>query len=80
MITAAAATQDQMGGLTLGADYYLPRPFDFQVLVARIGAPSAESAHLTCPEGVRCLGTAARVRGPDRLGREAPGAGMGRVR
>jgi DNA-binding response OmpR family regulator len=38
MLTAAAAMQDQVDGLTLGADDYLPKPFDFPVLLARIGA------------------------------------------
>jgi DNA-binding response OmpR family regulator len=38
MLTAAAATEDVVAGLGLGADDYLPKPFDFPVLVARIGA------------------------------------------
>jgi len=38
MLTAAAAVEDLVGGLSLGADDYLPKPFDFAVLVARIGA------------------------------------------
>jgi DNA-binding response OmpR family regulator len=38
MLTAAAAMQDQVDGLTLGADDYLSKPFDFPVLAARIGA------------------------------------------
>jgi len=38
MLTAAAATGDLVDGLSLGADDYLPKPFDFAVLVARIGA------------------------------------------
>ncbi len=38
MLTAAATTDDLIGGLGLGADDYLPKPFDFPVLVARIGA------------------------------------------
>jgi DNA-binding response OmpR family regulator len=38
MLTAAAAMQDQVDGLTLGADDYLSKPFDFPVLVARISA------------------------------------------
>jgi len=38
MLTAAAAMQDQVDGLGLGADDYLPKPFDFPVLIARIGA------------------------------------------
>jgi len=38
MLTAAAANADLVEGLGLGADDYLPKPFDFAVLVARIGA------------------------------------------
>jgi DNA-binding response OmpR family regulator len=38
MLTAAAATEDTVHGLGLGADDYLAKPFDFPVLVARIGA------------------------------------------
>jgi DNA-binding response OmpR family regulator len=38
MLTAAATTEDLVDGLGLGADDYLPKPFDFPVLVARIGA------------------------------------------
>jgi DNA-binding response OmpR family regulator len=38
MLTAAAATEDLVDGLGLGADDYLAKPFDFPVLVARIGA------------------------------------------
>jgi DNA-binding response OmpR family regulator len=38
MLTAAAASGDLVAGLGLGADDYLAKPFDFPVLVARIGA------------------------------------------
>ena len=38
MLTAAAMVEDLVGGLGLGADDYLSKPFDFPVLVARIGA------------------------------------------
>jgi DNA-binding response OmpR family regulator len=38
MLTAAATNDDLVGGLGLGADDYLPKPFDFPVLIARIGA------------------------------------------
>jgi len=38
MLTAAATMDDLVGGLALGADDYLPKPFDFPVLVARVGA------------------------------------------
>jgi DNA-binding response OmpR family regulator len=38
MLTAASSNDDLIGGLGLGADDYLPKPFDFPVLVARIAA------------------------------------------
>ena len=38
MLTAAAGVDDLVGGIGLGADDYLPKPFDFPVLVARIEA------------------------------------------
>ena len=38
MLTAAATNDDLVQGLGLGADDYLAKPFDFPVLVARIGA------------------------------------------
>jgi DNA-binding response OmpR family regulator len=38
MLTAAAAIGDRVEGLNLGADDYLPKPFAFEELVARIYA------------------------------------------
>src|SRR4051794_10585455 len=38
MLTAARSTDDLVEGLALGADDYLPKPFRFAELVARIGA------------------------------------------
>lgn len=38
MLTAAAAVSDRVDGLALGADDYLPKPFDFAELVARVRA------------------------------------------
>ncbi len=38
MLTGATETEDLVHGLGLGADDYLTKPFDFPVLVARIGA------------------------------------------
>jgi DNA-binding response OmpR family regulator len=38
MLTAAGTMDDLVGGLELGADDYLSKPFDLPVLIARIGA------------------------------------------
>jgi DNA-binding response OmpR family regulator len=38
MLTAAATIEDRVGGLDLGADDYVPKPFAFVELVARIRA------------------------------------------
>jgi DNA-binding response OmpR family regulator len=38
MLTAARSVRDRVDGLGLGADDYLPKPFDFTELVARIQA------------------------------------------
>jgi len=52
MLTAAAANEDIVDGLGLGADDYLPKPFDFPVLVARIVA-LARRAHPAVPPVLR---------------------------
>jgi DNA-binding response OmpR family regulator len=57
MLTAAAEAEDLVNGLGLGADDYLPKPFDFGVLIARIGAlirraqPAIPPALLPVPGG-----------------------------
>ncbi len=38
MLTAAASIEDLVDGLGLGADDYLPKPFAFAELVARLRA------------------------------------------
>jgi two-component system, OmpR family, response regulator VanR len=38
MLTAAAAVEDLVDGLALGADDYMPKPFEFAELVARVRA------------------------------------------
>jgi DNA-binding response OmpR family regulator len=38
MLTAASSVKDRVDGLGLGADDYLPKPFDFTELVARVQA------------------------------------------
>jgi DNA-binding response OmpR family regulator len=40
MLTAAGDVEDRVGGLELGADDYLPKPFAFAELVARVRALS----------------------------------------
>jgi DNA-binding response OmpR family regulator len=38
MLTASGSIEDRVGGLSLGADDYLPKPFAFAELVARVRA------------------------------------------
>jgi DNA-binding response OmpR family regulator len=38
MLTAAGSVKDRVEGLGLGADDYLPKPFDFSEMVARVQA------------------------------------------
>ncbi|MEU0835703.1 response regulator transcription factor [Streptomyces sp. NPDC056231] len=52
MLTAASTAENLVDGLSLGADDYLPKPFDFPVLVARIGA-LARRAHPAVPPVLR---------------------------
>jgi DNA-binding response OmpR family regulator len=44
MLTAASTVADRVDGLGLGADDYLPKPFDFTELIARIRALARRSA------------------------------------
>jgi DNA-binding response OmpR family regulator len=44
MLTAAGTISDRVGGLELGADDYLPKPFDFAELVARVRALGRRTA------------------------------------
>jgi DNA-binding response OmpR family regulator len=63
MLTAASTVADRVDGLSLGADDYLPKPFDFAELIARIRAlarrpavavpPVLESSELAVDPGRR---------------------------
>jgi DNA-binding response OmpR family regulator len=76
MLTAAATTEDLVDGLSLGADDYLPKPFDFPALVARIGALARRTHPIVPPvlrHGDLVVDTARRTAGRgDRLLELAP--------
>ncbi len=49
MLTAASTVRDRVDGLGLGADDYLPKPFDFAELVARIRALARRTSRALPP-------------------------------
>jgi DNA-binding response OmpR family regulator len=72
MLTAASTIGDRVEGLELGADDYLPKPFEFAELVARVralGRRASTALPLKLVSGDITLDPARRVayRGPRRL-------------
>jgi DNA-binding response OmpR family regulator len=64
MLTAASTVQERVDGLGLGADDYLPKPFDFAELVARIralGRPATPALPPTLERGDLVLDPSRRV-------------------
>ena len=55
MLTAAGTVADRVGGLDLGADDYLAKPFAFEELVARVRALSRRSRPAASPV-LECAG------------------------
>jgi DNA-binding response OmpR family regulator len=73
MLTAARSVRERVEGLDLGADDYLPKPFDFAELVARIralGRRAASPLPATLEHGDLSLDPARRVA--VRAGRRLP--------
>src|ERR1035438_587341 len=69
MLTAAGTVKDRVDGLGLGADDYLPKPFDFSELVARVRALGRRAAPATPP----VLSDGDVVLDPARRGRRLAG-------
>ena len=84
MLTAASTIRDRVDGLELGADDYLPKPFEFAELVARVRALGRRAVAPLPPTLVRgdlTLDSARRVafRGERRLDAEPEGVRAARV-
>jgi two-component system, OmpR family, response regulator len=55
MLSALGSTEDRVNGLRNGADDYLPKPFDFDELIARIESLHRRKSHSTASEADKML-------------------------
>ncbi len=56
MLTAKGEEVDQIVGLTVGADDYVPKPFSMKVLIARVQALLRRSSRSGAPSGLMQVG------------------------
>ena len=81
MLTAARSVRERVEGLGLGADDYLPKPFDFAELVARIRALGRRAGSRLRSPCSRVAGNGAVARRPSarmRAVSSAKSKGLGR--
>ncbi len=82
MLTASGTVADRVDGLSIGADDYLPKPFAFDELVARVRAlgrratppapPVLAAGNVVLDPARRVVSRAGADRGPDPQGVRCP--------